>query len=361
MRFQRIAYLHFAKRSIDERPAAFNLASSGMEAASSADIGLDPPVVLPIAGSNAFGHPRLRARLAEFLGASPERVLLAQGASLANFLVMAAVLRAGDRALCERPVYEPLLRVLEALDARVSFFDRDPARGFAPDLDAIRRGLAAGARLVVLTDLHNPSAALLDRETVREIGALVRRHDAFALVDEVYLSGVFDRSVESAARLGERLIVTASLTKTFGLGPLRAGWAIAPPEVVARAQDVLDHLGVEPPFLADEVALRALDRIDSLRERARARREANWPIVRAFIEARGLRFADPAGGFVAWLALPHGADAEVFAARLRERRDTQVTPGSFFGVRDHVRIGFGGPTDVLKEGLRRFGAELDLL
>ncbi len=369
MHFARIDYLRWAARRLDAEPARWNLGGSGMEPPAAADLGFGPGAggaadSFDVTTPHPFGHPALRAAVARFSGVGPERVLLAQGGtSLANFLVAAAILRPGDLALCERPAYEPLPRVLEALGARVLWIERRPEREFAPDLDDVRRGFAVGARLLALTDLHNPSAALLDRDLLREIGAIARRHDAWALVDEVYLLAVFDREpadLPSAAALGEeRLIATASLTKAFGLGALRAGWAIAPPDVVARAQEIFQYLGVEPATIADEAAVRAFERIGALRARSSARRAANWPLVRDFLATRGLAFAEPAGGFMVWVRLPAGLDGDALEALLRERHETQVTPGSFFGARDHVRIGFGGPTGAVREGLRRLGLALD--
>ena len=140
MRFNEIHYLRWAKRWLDLEPATYNLASSGMQAATAADIGLDPPVALPITGLNAFGHPRLCQLLAERYGVGPERIYPAAGTSLANFLAQAALLPDGGEALCEWPVYEPLIRTLEALGARVTRIPRPRAAGFQPDLDAIRRG-----------------------------------------------------------------------------------------------------------------------------------------------------------------------------------------------------------------------------
>jgi len=43
------------------------------------------------------------------------------------------------------------------------------------------------------------------------------------LVDEVYLDSVFDNTPKSAALLGDRFIVTSSLTKVYGLSGLRCG------------------------------------------------------------------------------------------------------------------------------------------
>jgi aspartate/methionine/tyrosine aminotransferase len=56
----------------------------------------------------------------------------------------------------------------------------------------------------------------------------------------------------------------------------------------------------------------------------------------------------------------HGT-AEELIRLLREKYETSVVPGSFFEMPDHFRIGLGGETEDLEEGLRRLGAALDEL
>jgi aspartate/methionine/tyrosine aminotransferase len=360
MRFEPIRYLDWARRRFDQSPPKYNLAASGMEAASPAEAGIDLSA-LSIAGNNAYGHPGLRRVIGELHRVGPERVLIATGTTMANFLVQASVLREGDTVLCEWPAYEPLWRSIDTLGARVKFFRRDEARGFAPDIAAIAEGFAQGARLCVLSDLHNPSAALLDREALREVGRLAARHDGWVHVDEVYLSSVFDQDVESALTLGERFIVTGSLTKTYGLGGLRAGWAIGPKWLVDRANDIFAHLGGNAPVIADEAALQAIAHLPRLRARAAQRREQNWPLVQAFARERGLLTVLPAGAFIVWLKLPNGLDSDAFVDHLHRTEDTLVAPGSFFGAADRIRLGFSLNGEVVAEGLRRIGHALDTM
>jgi aspartate/methionine/tyrosine aminotransferase len=357
MRIERDRYLDWARRRFDESPPAFNLAVSGLQAASPAEAGIDPSA-LRIAGNNAFGHPGLRKRIAEQYGVPPSHVLVAQGTSGANFLLLAAMLRDGDAALCEKPAYEPLWRTIEMVGGQVRWIPREASCGYQPDPAVVAAGFERGARLCVLSDLHNPTAALLSRDLVREIGRIAAAHDGWLLIDEVYLSGVFESPVTSGASLDEHIVITASLTKTYGVGGLRAGWAIAPPAIVERGNDIIAHVTGNPPFIADEAACMAMDHLPQLRARAQARRAENWPLVRDFAQAHGLLETEPAGAFIAWLKLPEGLHAERFVDHLSAKYDTLVVPGTFFGVPDHVRLGFGQPKAVMEEGLRRIGAAL---
>lgn len=358
MRFQPVRYLEWAQQRFDLAPPRYNLASSGLPPASARQAGIDL-ASLRLSGVNAGGHPRVRELLAKRAGVDESRVALVPGGTtLANFLVLSALVAEGDTVLCEWPAYEPLWRAAEAVGARIEWVQRDPFSPDTIDLAAVEQGFSRGARLLVISDLHNPSGVLMPAEVKRRLAQLAERHDAHVLVDEVYLSGVFDRPVESATSMGDRMITTSSLTKTYGLGALRAGWAIATPAIVRRMQQTLTLLNGPGVFLADEATAQALEKLDGLESFSRQRRETNWPLVQAFAKEQGLRLAASAGGFIAWARLPEGIDVDRFVERLSERHQTLVVPGTFFGAPDHIRIGFGSATELVQEGLRRLGLAL---
>ena len=89
----------------------------------------------------------------------------ATGTSMANHLAMAAVLAAGDEVLIEQPAYGPLLDVAEYLGARVKRIARKFETGFALDPEEVEKAITPETRLIVLTNLHNPSGALMPVET----------------------------------------------------------------------------------------------------------------------------------------------------------------------------------------------------
>jgi aspartate/methionine/tyrosine aminotransferase len=64
-------------------------------------------------------------------------------------------------------------------------------------------------------------------------------------------------------------------------------------------------------------------------------------------------------GAVSFPRLVRGG-VEVFSDLARAHQ-TAVVPGSFFGAPQHLRIGFGCSTEILRGGLERLGAALDEL
>ena len=86
-------------------------------------------------------------------------------------------------------------------------------------------------RLIVLTNLHNPSSVLTPEEVLREAGSL----GPAVLVDEIYLDAVDENTPRSSFHLGSNFAVTNSLNKVYGLSGIRCGWILARPDL---ARDV---------------------------------------------------------------------------------------------------------------------------
>src|SRR3546814_10281156 len=112
---------------------------------------------------------------------------------MANFLALATLITPGDEVLIEHPVYEPLLAAAGFLGARVKRFVLSPDEGFRLDPDAVAQALTPATRLVIITNLHNPSGAYADEAPLREVGEHAARAGSRALVDEVYLDSAFHR------------------------------------------------------------------------------------------------------------------------------------------------------------------------
>lgn len=313
-----------------------------------------------LTGPNDEGYPPLVEAIAGRYGVDPARVCTAPGTSGANFLAMAALLRPGDEVLIELPTYDPLPGAARLLGAEIRRFERDLADAFQPDPERVARATTARTRLIVLTNLHNPSGVLIPASTIREIGEVAASVGARVLVDEVYLETAFDTTPRPAATLSDSCISTNSLTKAFGLAGLRCGWAIASPDIaeaMRRARDVVDAVG---SFPSEALAAVAFSRIDLLLDRAREILVPNLRRLRETVErARMLDWANPDGAPGGFPRLRGTEDAGPFVAFLEREFDTSVAPGRFFEAPAHFRVAIGGASDRVARGLNALDRALE--
>lgn len=343
--------------------ARFSLAPSGISNVPASEF---PAIqdTIEITGSDSYGYEPLQQRIARHTGAPVECIAAAAGTSMANHLAMAAVLNAGDEVLIEQPAYGPLVDVANYLGARLKRIPRRFENQFQIDPGEIAGAITPATRLIVLTNLHNPSGASIPEETLRAIGKIAQKNCIRVLVDEAYLEMTFDAATPFAFPIGQTLgeenpfIVTNSLTKTYGLSGLRCGWILASPELTRRIWRLNDLFGVNAPHPAEQMSVIAFDQLDRFRERARQIWNANRPLIDAFLDSRGdLECFRPAGGTIVFPRLK--GDTEAFLRLLREKYETNVAPGRWFDMPQHFRVGIGGDTEVLRNGLGRLGAALD--
>jgi aspartate/methionine/tyrosine aminotransferase len=324
-----------------------------------------PPALLgpfdadaPIYERNDYGWPPLVAQLAARYGVSESSVVVAAGTSMANHLAMATLLERDDHVLVERPGYDPLERVPALWGARISHVDRPAEARYRFDVDAVRRSVTPRTRLIVLSDLHNPTGARLDASDLRALTSVAEEHDCYILIDEVYGEWLREEGEPSTVHASTRVIITSSLTKVWGLGGLRVGWILAQPDLADRMRrfaSLFDNIIAYP---SERLAVRALERSAAIIRPHAHLVAGNRHLVRRWVEATpNTQWVEPPAGAIAFLDLGIG-DVWSFVDRLARQRSTLVVPGHFFGAPEYVRIGLGVDPGVLEHGLTRIGEML---
>jgi aspartate/methionine/tyrosine aminotransferase len=274
---------------------------------------------------------------------------------------MAALLRPGDEVLIEHPAYDPLPALARQLGIHVRRFARRAEDGFQIDPDEVARSVGLGTRLIAITNLHNPSGALTDDDTLRRIGEVARSVGARVLVDEVYLDALFEPEPRTAFHLGETFIVTSSLTKVYGLNGLRCGWVFAEPALAERMWRLSELFIGHGSMPAELLSLAALRSLGAIARRSRKLLERNRDALNAFYATRAdLDVAEHRFGTVSFPRLRSGT-AATLCQLLETKYETAVVDGGFFGMPHHFRIALGTRPKRFAAGLERLGQALDEL
>lgn len=305
--------------------------------------------------AEAYGDPALTAAIAHQYGAVPEQVLLANGTSEANFLLLAALAGKTRAVACEQPTYEPLRRVCETLFPEVHWLRRTPESGYAQvDLLQLQTLLEQGVGGVVLSNLHNPTGAVFEPDHLRAISDAVAAAGAWMLVDEVYLDFLFQERYPSAFTLGPHAYSTSSLTKVYGLGTLRCGWAIGDLSTIERAYRIRDNLGVVASGPSVVLARGAFEVLERLAAWSAWKAAAGRAVVEKFMRGcTELEWLAPKYGIMGVARLPEGLSGYTLSERAMREAKVKVTPGEFFWMPGYVRIAFGSEPARVEEALRR--------
>jgi aspartate/methionine/tyrosine aminotransferase len=232
---------------------------------------------LALHGANAYGHRPLIERIAGRFGIDPACVVApGGGTSFANHLALASILSPGDEVLVEQPTYSLITDTLRYLRADMRSFPRRPDGQWQIEPDIVAAAVTPRTRLIVLTNLHNPSGAFTDAATMAAVAGAASRIGALVLVDEVYRELMAaGGAVTTSFHPDSNIVVTSSLTKAYGLSGLRCGWCLAPPALAERMRRLNDLFGVLPAHPAECMAVAAFDRLEFFRARANALIAAN--------------------------------------------------------------------------------------
>jgi aspartate/methionine/tyrosine aminotransferase len=352
------SFMHWAKT---HPKVKYDLALSGILNLPLAELEVTP-ADLELHGDNPYGYRPLVDALAEHCHISSQCVVtVSGGTSMANHLAMAALLEHGDEVLIEQPAYEPLLAVADYLGAKIKRFPRRFENGYRVAVDDVAAHVTRQTRLIVLTNLHNPSSAQVDSGTLRKIGDLAREAGARILVDEVYLEAMFENAPNSSALLGPEFVATSSLTKGYGLSGLRCGWILAKPGLAERIRRLDDIFGASAPHLMERLSVIALARLSKVATRAKAILQTNRATLNRLLDAReDLEAVRTESGTTCFPRLQHNR-VEKLCTLLLEKYQTAVVPGQFFEAPQHIRVGMCCQPELFAAGIENLGRALDEL
>ncbi|WNI21500.1 capreomycidine synthase [Streptomyces sp. ITFR-16] len=311
--------------------------------------------------SPSTGCEELRETVAaRFAPGRAGEVMVTHGSTEGIFLALSALLRPGDEVVVLDPVYHALSAVAEAAGARLRVWELREEDDFRPDLDLLERQLTPRTRAVVVNFPHNPTGACLDAAGRRRLAGMLARHDCHLFWDAAFGELIHDGPAVTAPTEAEglpqdRVVLTGTLSKAYGLPGIRVGWCVAEARLLTEMVRIRDYTTISTSPLNELLALRVLrdaDRVLLPRlDLARKNRAAllEWAAVHDGLVTCPV----PVGGVSAFPRFPGVPDVTDACESLLRHHGVLVVPGRCFGRPDRMRIGFGGDAEEFTAGLER--------
>jgi aspartate/methionine/tyrosine aminotransferase len=287
--------------------------------------------------------------------------MVTHGSSEAILLAMATVVERGDEIIVLAPVYHALSAVAQSLGATLKVWELSPEDGFRPDLEDLRRLLGARTKAVVVNFPHNPTGATLSANQYAEFVELINRRGVFLFWDGAFSDlhyetpGLLDpvASVQKCVSFG-------TLSKAYGLPGVRIGWCFAPEPVLREMVKLRDYTTISCSPLLEHLAAAVVERADLLIAPRLAQAAANRAQLAEWAAANLdiVEYTPPLGGVTVFPRFASDGGTTEVCEDLAREDGVLVVPGSCFGLSNHIRIGFGGPSELLSTGLERLTARV---
>ena len=291
-------------------------------------------------GVNRYPDPQateMRAALATHLRMPVSHILAGNGSVEIIDLVVRAFLGPGDNAIVSEHAF---VRFRQIVDARNRGAHLVPMRDWTHDLGAMARAIDGRTRLVFVANPNNPTGTWNRRA---EVEALVDAlpPGCLLVLDEAYFEYTDEPDYPNGVELvrgGAPVIVTRTFSKVYGLGGLRAGYAVAAPEVLEAVLVIREAFGTNS--VAQAAATAALGDVEHVRRSAEMNRAEKARLASALGE-RGFTVLPSLTNFVTFDTRGDGRD--VFRRLLA--RGVIVRPLDPYAMKSWLRVSIGTPDE----------------
>lgn len=317
------------------------------------------------------GIPELRSALAKKLreknkiDVSDENIFVTNGAMHALFVTFACMLSPGDEVIVPDPMWTEVVENIKLAQGVPVGIPLKASQNFEYSPAAIAAKITPKTRAIFLNTPHNPTGAVMSKETLLAIADLARRHHLWVVADEAYEDVIFapytHHSFASLAPdLKEKTVSIYSFSKSYAMSGLRTGY------IATHAKSLLDRLpkllrctinGVNS--VAQWTALAAIEgdqgQLQMMNDEYLKRRDI---LLGALEGIEGLRPFCGRGSFFVWAELEESLyrrlgvkDADALSSWLAEK-GVGSAPGDAFGesCANAIRFAFSCSTEMVKEG-----------
>lgn len=296
----------------------------------------------------------------------PKNIIITVGGSEAIDLALRACVERGEEVLVPDPAYvsyAPLITMSDGVPVAVECREED---AFIVRADAIEKAVSAKTKAIILTYPNNPTGAVMTKEQLEEIAAVIVKHDLLVITDEIYAELTYGGkhcSIATLPGMQERTVYVSGFSKAFAMTGWRLGYVAAPAEIDNAMFKIHQYAMLCAPITSQYAGIEALTEgfsdgfsvVEEMRDAYDKRRR----FVLSSLQEIGLECFEPRGAFYAFPSVKGtGMDSETFAERLLKEQKVAVVPGTAFGQfgMDNVRLSYATGMSQLNEAFERMAA-----
>lgn len=283
--------------------------------------------------------PNPEQMVAQRYAISPHKITITHGATQALNIALLACLEPttnGQRNIVavESPAYAPVVQTPLLLNCDTIPVQRyPPVDGFGPWrinkkewLDVLQQ-----SKVLMINPQLNPCGWDYESSDRRWIIDTCKKLAIKIISDEVYIDSMKGTEDYKPFHLeGEHCISINSLTKIYGLGPLRFGWIIANKEITSNAKRAFLTFSGMMASPTIRLASAVFPHLDLALEKIKQYREINLPVLREMLERQNIVWNEPPHGVFGAFQLPNGFDSMTFVDEACAEHSVLAVPGSMF-------------------------------
>ena len=292
--------------------------------------------------SNA-GMGELRTEISEYMKrrfdlsySASDEVFVTVGGSEAIDVAMRALLNPGDEVIIPTPsfvCYEPIARMCGAVPIII---ETKLENDFKLTPRELRAAISEKTKLLVLPFPNNPTGAILDKEELEALAAIIRDKNIAVLSDEIYAEltyGSRHTSIASIDGMWERTIIASGFSKAYAMTGWRLGYICAPAPLLSEMLKLHQYAIMCAPTASQFAAIEAMKNGDGDIEYMKAEYNRRRKFIYDGLKRLGIDCFEPRGAFYIFPDISKfGLSSEEFCERLLYEEKCAIVPGTAFGA-----------------------------
>jgi aspartate aminotransferase len=306
----------------------------------------------------------------------PENVCVSVGAKHTLFNLALVLFEPGDEVVIPKPYWVSYPEQVRLVGATPVLVDTREEDGWKLSPAQLERSLSPKTKAIILCSPSNPTGVAYTEDETRALVDVLRRHDCWLIVDEIYAELVYEgfrfaSAAKVAPDLRDRMIVVDGVSKTFAMTGWRIGWALAPAPLIKAMDVVQGQSTTNPAAVAQHAAVAALkgSTDDLVRIRATFEKRRN-AMVAGLSSIPGIKCRKPEGAFYAfadcrgllgldWNGKPLANDEDI-AYWLLDKAHVAAVPGSGFGAPGYLRFSYAASEERIAAGVAAIRAAAEV-
>ena len=295
-----------------------------------------------------------RQWVADRYGVELDQVCIAHGACQSiSLAILAALPEDGPRAVgVEMPSFAVVSQSARLLGCEVIPFHRGPNEGpWKLNREQVLEILPK-VGVLALTPVMNPTGEMISEDDQKWLIEVTQEAGVNIVSDEVYLDAAKGTEFyRPMYKIANNSISINSLTKTYGLGPIRFGWMIGDPDLILNAKKAFQNMQGLASAPTVSIAKSVFPRLDEALEGIWQAREHNLPKLVKVLQSHGIQWTPPPFGIYG--AFPIGMDAVEAMDTYGKPLGLLATPGGMFHaeLKHYLRIAWGSSPESFEAAM----------
>jgi aspartate/methionine/tyrosine aminotransferase len=294
------------------------------------------------------GSKYLREEISRlYSSVSSEEIVILSGAAEGIFVIMNVLLEKNDHIIVQWPCYQPLYEIPISIGCEVTKWEMKEEFGWELDMDFLMDTIRQNTKMIVINNPHNPTGFLFSKDKIAKLIDIAKQNNAWIFSDEVYRFTEYEENSRTSAIVDiyEKGISLGAMSKVFGLGGLRIGWAsVKNKEVLRKIISFKDYTTICCSSPSEILSALAIRNKNIIIERNMKIIKDNLKLLDAFFDKYKELFewVRPKAGAIGFPKIKFNMNVKDFSNDVLEKKGILIMPGYFFGEYDkNFRIGFG--------------------